>query len=149
MLKSLAKDPAGRYASAQSLAEDLSRFLEFKPIRARRSTAWERSVKWAQRRPAIAALLAIVFLTIIVGFMGGTSQWVRAERARQGQSAVSETLKDPLFQQDRPGGARARRERPPPGGPATGRMPHRAERLGMELLEAVTERVHSDYLSCR
>src|SRR5438067_9246162 len=33
--KAMEKDPAERYATAQELAEDLSRFLEQKPIRAR------------------------------------------------------------------------------------------------------------------
>ncbi len=97
VLKSLAKDPATRYASAQSLAEDLSRFLECKPIRARRSTAWERSVKWAQRRPAVAALLAIVFLTTLLGFVGSTWQWQRAERARQAETGANETLRMTLY----------------------------------------------------
>ena len=63
MLKSMAKDPAGRYASAQDLADDLGRFLKCEPIRARRSNAWERSVKWAQRRPAVAALLATIVVS--------------------------------------------------------------------------------------
>jgi serine/threonine-protein kinase len=54
VLKAMAKDPAGRYATARELAEDLGRFLAHEPIRARRSTAWERSVKWARRRPAAA-----------------------------------------------------------------------------------------------
>ena len=66
----MAKDPAGRYATAQELADDLDRFVKREPIRARRSNAWERSVKWAQRRPAIAALLATVVLATLVGFAG-------------------------------------------------------------------------------
>ncbi len=76
VLKAMAKDPAGRYATAQDLADDLGRFLKREPIRARRSNAWERSVKWAQRRPAIAGLLATVVLAFLLGFAGVTWQWV-------------------------------------------------------------------------
>ena len=35
MLKAMAKEPADRYATAQELADDLRRFLDDKPIRAR------------------------------------------------------------------------------------------------------------------
>ena len=98
VLKAMAKDPAGRYATAQELADDLDRFLKREPIRARRSNAWERSVKWAQRRPAIAALLAMVVLVDdSSGFMGSTWQWLRAERARQAVTAVNETLRKTLY----------------------------------------------------
>ena len=38
VLKAMAKDPAGRYATAQELADDLRRFLEDRPIMARRPT---------------------------------------------------------------------------------------------------------------
>src|SRR5262245_49355055 len=58
-LKCLQKSPAARYASAEELALDLGRFLEGVPIRARRIGLSERSVKWAKRRPAVAALLAV------------------------------------------------------------------------------------------
>jgi tetratricopeptide (TPR) repeat protein len=58
-LKCLAKDPAQRYASAAHLAEDLSRFVEGKPISARPAGAVTRLAKWARRRPALAALIGV------------------------------------------------------------------------------------------
>ena len=97
VLKAMAKDPAGRYASAQDLADDLDRFLKCEPIRARRSNTWERSVKWAQRRPMVAALLATVVLVFLLGFAGVTWQWARAEGARRTLAEVNGTLKETLY----------------------------------------------------
>jgi tetratricopeptide (TPR) repeat protein len=58
-LKCLHKEPGGRYAGAAELAADLRRFLAGEPVRARPASAWERGVKWARRRPAAAALIAV------------------------------------------------------------------------------------------
>jgi WD40 repeat protein/serine/threonine protein kinase/tetratricopeptide (TPR) repeat protein len=59
VLKAMAKNPAERYATAQELADDFGRFLDHKPIKAKRPTIRERVVKWARRRPAVAALLVV------------------------------------------------------------------------------------------
>jgi formylglycine-generating enzyme required for sulfatase activity len=64
-LKCLRKEPARRYASAEDLANDLRRFQAGEPIRARPVGAVERAVKWAKRRPALAALLGVVLLALV------------------------------------------------------------------------------------
>jgi tRNA A-37 threonylcarbamoyl transferase component Bud32 len=64
-LKSLRKEPARRYASAEELANDLRRFQSGEPIRARPVGAVERTWKWARRRPALAALLGVVLLALV------------------------------------------------------------------------------------
>jgi WD40 repeat protein/tRNA A-37 threonylcarbamoyl transferase component Bud32 len=58
-LTCLRKEPAKRYASSQALAEDVGHFVAGEPIRARPAGRWERLVKWARRRPAAAALVAV------------------------------------------------------------------------------------------
>jgi tetratricopeptide (TPR) repeat protein/tRNA A-37 threonylcarbamoyl transferase component Bud32 len=72
-LHCLHKEPGKRYLSAQALAEDLERFLAGEPVRARPTAAWERALKWARRRPAVAALagvgtlaLGVIVLVVLV-----------------------------------------------------------------------------------
>ena len=71
-LKCLQKEPARRYASAQELADDLRRFQQGEPIRARPVGWLERTRKWAGRRPAAAALIVVSVLAVlaIVGVFG-------------------------------------------------------------------------------
>jgi WD40 repeat protein len=64
-LKCLSKAPHQRYASAEDLAEDLRRFLNHEPIRARPAAAPERAVKWARRHPVLAVLLATAGLWLV------------------------------------------------------------------------------------
>jgi tetratricopeptide (TPR) repeat protein len=77
-LKCLRKEPHQRYASAQELAEDLRRFLASEPIRARPTSAWERGLKWARRRPLAAAVVGVsVTATLIVALLG--AYWYQAQ----------------------------------------------------------------------
>jgi len=87
-LKCLEKDPKKRYASAHELADDLNRWQSGTPILARPVSTGERMVKWAQRRPAIAALAATVVLVLIAGITGITWQWRQAVDARKGLRAA-------------------------------------------------------------
>ena len=64
-LKCLDKDPRRRYASALALADDLGRFLVGEPILARPSSVWSHGVKWAKRKPALAALLGVSVLAVV------------------------------------------------------------------------------------
>jgi tetratricopeptide (TPR) repeat protein/tRNA A-37 threonylcarbamoyl transferase component Bud32 len=70
-LKCLRKQPHRRYLSAEALADDLDRYLANRPVRARRTPAWERGLKWARRRPAFSCLMGVALLigSILSGVM--------------------------------------------------------------------------------
>jgi formylglycine-generating enzyme required for sulfatase activity len=82
-LKCLQKAPAHRYASAAALAEDLRRFEQGRPIRARPVGAVQRTWKWAQRRPALAALLGVVLLALVGMTALSAVALDREQKARQ------------------------------------------------------------------
>jgi tetratricopeptide (TPR) repeat protein len=74
----LAKRPADRYASALDFAEDLRRVRVHEPIRARRISALGRLARWARRRPAVAALCAV--LAALLPALAALGGWYVAKR---------------------------------------------------------------------
>jgi hypothetical protein len=58
-LKCLEKEPARRYADCQELADDLRRWLEGEPIRARPLGVAERLVRWALGEPRLAVAVGV------------------------------------------------------------------------------------------
>ncbi|XOV70614.1 MAG: protein kinase [Verrucomicrobiota bacterium] len=80
-LKCLEKHPARRYASAEVLGQDLERWLAYQPIEARPSGFWERKIKWARRKPSIAALSVLVVLLSVFGLGGLFLQTLQKQAA--------------------------------------------------------------------
>lgn len=70
-LKCLQKSPSQRYATAAELVEELERFLNFEPIRARPASGWRRTWSWAQKNPWVFAgafaTLVLLFACIAYG----------------------------------------------------------------------------------
>jgi serine/threonine protein kinase/Tfp pilus assembly protein PilF len=95
VLKSLAKKPEERYASAQELADDLRRFLEDKPILARRPSLADKTRKWAHRHKGLmrgaAAMVALVIVGLVINTVIISRERHEAEvRRRQARRAVDE-----------------------------------------------------------
>lgn len=70
-LKALEKDPKRRYQTAAEFAEDLARFLNGEPIKARSITSVERAWRWAKRKPVIAGLGALAASLLLIVSIGG------------------------------------------------------------------------------
>ncbi len=84
-LKCLRKEPRQRYATAVALADDLRRFREGRPIRARPVGKVERLGKWARRNPVLAVLTGVLVITVlglvgISGYLFWTLQVLREQQ---------------------------------------------------------------------
>jgi serine/threonine protein kinase len=125
VLKAMAKGVDERYAAAQELADDLRRFLEHKPIRARRPTPVERVAKWARRHKAVVTAGVGGLLLLAVGLAVCTAlvlreQWktqaayeqlaaeqartkaaLRRERQRKEEASAQRARAERSFQQAR------------------------------------------------
>jgi serine/threonine protein kinase len=86
-LKCLHKEPARRYANAVDLADDLRRFLDGKPVRARPVGQIERAWRWCRRNPVVAGLVAAVTLALVAGTVTSTCFWLLS--ARHAEDAVA------------------------------------------------------------
>ncbi len=92
VLKATAREPNHRYPTAGALADDLQRFLDDRPIRARPVSLFERGWRWARRNRATAALSATaalaVFVAAVVGWVGYaiTTQALESESRRRGEA---------------------------------------------------------------
>jgi WD40 repeat protein/tRNA A-37 threonylcarbamoyl transferase component Bud32 len=122
VLKAVTRSRDERYQSAREFAEDLRRFLDGRPIHARRATRLQRAQKWADRhrRLLVALVASVAFVTLGVVF--GSVWYAGHQRDRAKEAARKEQeerrLKlDALLQsqQARLLVAQATRERAKPG----------------------------------
>jgi hypothetical protein len=66
VLKAIDREPSHRSQTADELAEDLQRFLDDRPIRARRASLGERAWRWCRRNPALAGVTAVAAALLVV-----------------------------------------------------------------------------------
>jgi tetratricopeptide (TPR) repeat protein len=78
VLKAMARRPAERYATAAELADDLRRFLEDQPVRARRPPLVSRLGRWCRRRRHLVTSVGLVLLTALL--LGGLDLARRQQR---------------------------------------------------------------------
>jgi eukaryotic-like serine/threonine-protein kinase len=92
VLKAIAKEPGDRYATAQALGEDLERFLEDRPILARRSTTLEQCWRWCRRNPGLAgANITAALLTLVLAIGSTISAWTYRHQRNDLQFEQSRT----------------------------------------------------------
>jgi serine/threonine protein kinase/WD40 repeat protein len=110
VLKAIAREPERRYQSAAELADDLKRFLEDRPIKARRASAAEKFWRLCRRNPSTAGLVAAAVLLLAVLSVGMPLGWLLwKERNRAEQAERESTVRSHLSQ------ARAFRQSGQPG----------------------------------
>jgi serine/threonine protein kinase len=81
VLKALRKDPADRFGAAQEMADDLQRFLDRRPILARRPSPAERLRAWSRRHPSIVGV-GVVGLILLSAASTVSTALVRREQAK-------------------------------------------------------------------
>jgi serine/threonine protein kinase len=102
ILKAVAKNPAERYATAQELGDDLQRFLQDKPILARRPTPIERLRKWARRhRPVVYSSVALLMLALIGVSAGLCIVWNEKTKVWNEKTKTSLALKSAEEERER------------------------------------------------
>ncbi|MEX0714023.1 MAG: protein kinase [Pirellulales bacterium] len=87
--KAMAKAPEDRYASAGELADDLGRFLDDRPIHARRPTLVQRARKWGRRHTPLvvsAAVSAATLLILAVAALAISNRLISREQTRTQQA---------------------------------------------------------------
>lgn len=92
ILKAIAREPKNRYQTAKEFADDLQRWMNNRPIRARRTPAWQRLWLWSRRHPTIAVLSTIVAVQVLVLFyVLSTEFWnAKAEATRSAVELLEE-----------------------------------------------------------
>ena len=81
VLKAIAREPERRYSSACELADDLRRFIEDRPILARRVGPGERLWRWCRRNRAVAALSAVTLLLVVAVAVVASVGYLRTRSA--------------------------------------------------------------------
>jgi serine/threonine protein kinase/WD40 repeat protein len=86
VLKAMAKEPAERYATAQDLADDLRRFLEDRPIVARRPSPAQLARRWVRRHRPLVASLSVAAALLVAGLIAGLLTYAQKKSELAGQS---------------------------------------------------------------
>jgi non-specific serine/threonine protein kinase/serine/threonine-protein kinase len=80
VLMAMRKEPQRRYASAEHFSEDVRRFLEGRPVEARKAGVWYRSSKFVTRHKVACALGTIAVAGLLASGAAAWSQKRAAER---------------------------------------------------------------------
>lgn len=93
-LKCLEKDSKKRYPSAEALSDDLTAYLDGRPIAARQVGTFGILLRWRKRNPVIAAAIAIAVIALVVGSLVSTGFgiWAMKQADAAHRAAVSEAV---------------------------------------------------------
>lgn len=111
ILKAIAKEPGERYATAQEMANDLHRFIDDRPVLARRPSWNEAAMRWARRHngivvASVAALLATVlalavFASVLAQEHALTTRALDGQRQKAREAEEQRALAEANFESAR------------------------------------------------
>lgn len=87
ILKGLKRDPAERYATVDALSEDLQRWENQKPVRARPDSRWYRARRFIQRNTLAVGLSALAVISLSAGL--AVALWQAHNAQREARVAVA------------------------------------------------------------
>ena len=91
VLMAMRKEPGRRYSSVDHFAEDIRRYLECRPVQARKDALGYRAAKFVRRRRYPLAAAAVVLASLVSGIFLALSQARQAEAARRVAEAQKRT----------------------------------------------------------
>ena len=97
LLKAVSKEPESRYATGQELADDLRRFLEHRPINARRPNLVERAAKWSRRHRMAVATAFVFLLMSVLTLATSTALISRQQRLAEKQRDEARQAVDDMY----------------------------------------------------
>src|SRR5262249_19158794 len=104
-LKALAKAPPERYPTAQELADDLTRWLEGRPVKARPPSAGQKlrrtRRRWGRRHAAVltvaaAAVMLLLAVTVVLQARHFAAQREEQKQTEAASAAAEENFTDAL-----------------------------------------------------
>ena len=93
VLHAIQPDPAHRYQTAAELADDLQRFLDDRPVAARRANRLEHAWRWCRRNRLVAGLAAIAIVSLLGALVTG---WIGYVNQRRASALANANLDDAL-----------------------------------------------------
>lgn len=94
-LKCLAKEPQARYPTAEDFAEDLRRYQNREPIRARPVSALERAWRWANRNPSAAISGSVAFILLaLLALTGLRAHFIALDELREDAQKFASDVRD-------------------------------------------------------
>jgi non-specific serine/threonine protein kinase/serine/threonine-protein kinase len=83
VLKAMRPDPARRYPSVSQFSEDIQRWLECRPVSARKETLRYVGARFIKRNKALTAAVLVILLTLVGGIVGTSWQAHVADEQRR------------------------------------------------------------------
>ncbi len=91
--KAISREPAHRYQTASELSDDLQRFLNDQPVRARRIGSLAHAWRWCRRNRVVAALASAAVSLLMITTVVAVGAYVRTSAANRETAAANGELK--------------------------------------------------------